>query len=272
LDTGAAMYCVGYRQARVLRNLNGVPYELSTGTQRFKFGDVVSEPYGILNLPLRTPGGIVPLPIHVVPQNVPLLIGADILDAQQWYIRNVSVELVPAAGWTLPIARWQGHYWLRHGFDELPASTRFTRTQLYHLHRYFRHPGVAKMHELLKRTKAEDLSPDTLAVLQDISEHFRSCQVFRNKEVAFSSRLKGDAVFNRSIEMDLCYIHRFPSRIVYNGQTHQVRFIAFRSLFVKKSNHGASVGHFCSGVGIGLYRHAGCGNGRSGYSVHFKRF
>jgi RNase H-like domain found in reverse transcriptase len=32
---------------------------LSTGTRRFKLGDFVAEPYGILPLPLRTPGGIV---------------------------------------------------------------------------------------------------------------------------------------------------------------------------------------------------------------------
>jgi hypothetical protein len=148
LDTGAGMPCLHYRQARALCNMTGVPYEMSAGTRRFKFGDVVSEPYGILTVPLRTPGGIVPLPIHVVPHNVPLHFGADILDAQQWYIMNVTGEVLPTAGWTLPIARCQGHYWLRHGFDELPASTRFTRTQLYHLHRHFRHPGAAKMYEL----------------------------------------------------------------------------------------------------------------------------
>jgi hypothetical protein len=50
-------------------------------------------------------GGIVSLPIHVVPQNVPLLVGADILDAQQRYIRKVTDELVSTAGWTLTIAR-----------------------------------------------------------------------------------------------------------------------------------------------------------------------
>jgi hypothetical protein len=97
-----------------------------------------------------------------------------------------------------------------HGFDELPASTRFTRTQLYHLHRHFQYPGAAKMYELLKRMKAEDLSAATLAVLQDISEHRRSCQVFRNKEVTFSSRLKGDAAFIRCVELDLWYIDSRP--------------------------------------------------------------
>jgi hypothetical protein len=154
LDTGIAMSCAGSLQARALCNLTGLPYKLSTGTRRLKFGDVISEPYGILTVPLRTPGGIVSLPIHVVPQNVPLLTGADILDAQQWYIRNVTSEVVATPGWTLPNARFQGHYWLRHGFDELPASTRFTRTYLYHWHRHFRHPGAAKMYELLKKDES----------------------------------------------------------------------------------------------------------------------
>jgi hypothetical protein len=94
------MSCVCFRQARALCNLTCVPYELSIRTRRFKLGDAVSEPHGILTVPLRTPGGIVALPIHVVPQNVPLLIGVDILDAQQWYIRNVTDELVSTAGWT----------------------------------------------------------------------------------------------------------------------------------------------------------------------------
>jgi hypothetical protein len=33
LDTGAAMSCVEYRQARTLCSFTGVPYELSTGTR-----------------------------------------------------------------------------------------------------------------------------------------------------------------------------------------------------------------------------------------------
>jgi hypothetical protein len=34
LDTGAAMSCVGYPQARALCNLTGVPYKLSAGARR----------------------------------------------------------------------------------------------------------------------------------------------------------------------------------------------------------------------------------------------
>jgi hypothetical protein len=143
---------VCYNQARALCNLTCMPYESSAGTRRSKFGDVVSEPYGILTVPLRTQGRIVPLSVRVVPPNLPLLIGADLLHAQRRYIRNVTDELVSTAGWTPPIVRWQGHYCLRHDF-----TTRFTRTQLYHLHRHFRHPDAAKMYERLKRTKAEDL-------------------------------------------------------------------------------------------------------------------
>jgi hypothetical protein len=93
------------------------------------------------------------------------------------------------------------------------------------------------MYELLKRTKAEDLSPDTLAVLHDISERYRSCQVFRNKEVTFSSRLKGESVFNRSIELDLCCI---DSRPVLHITDKDTKYGASR--FVRCSSNNPTTG------------------------------
>lgn len=62
-----------------------------------------------MRVPLRTPTGILPFTVHVVQQQVPLLIGADMLDLHQWYIRNITDEVVSATGWTVPIARAQGH-------------------------------------------------------------------------------------------------------------------------------------------------------------------
>jgi hypothetical protein len=47
-------------------------------------------------------------------------------------------------------------------------------------------------------------------------------------------------------------LYRFPSSISYSGQGHQVRCVAFRSLFVKESNHGAIVGHAWALVYIGM--------------------
>jgi hypothetical protein len=96
------------------------------------------------------------------------------------------------------------------------------------------------MYELLKRTKAEDLLPDTLPVLQDISENCRSCQVFRNKEVTFSSRLKGDTVFNRSNELDLCYIDSRPVLHITDKDTKYgvSRFVRCSSKIQPRRNCG----------------------------------
>jgi hypothetical protein len=88
--------CIGCRQVRALSNLTGVPYKLSAGARRFEYD--VSEPYGIFTVPLRTPRGIVPISVHAVPQNAPLLTGADILGAQQRYVRDVTDELGSTAG------------------------------------------------------------------------------------------------------------------------------------------------------------------------------
>jgi hypothetical protein len=54
----------------------------------------------MLTVPLRTRTGIVPFSIHIVLQNVPRLIGTDLLDAQQWDITNATDELVSTAGRT----------------------------------------------------------------------------------------------------------------------------------------------------------------------------
>jgi hypothetical protein len=107
------------------------------------------------------------------------------------------------------MSRSQGHYWLRHGFQPT-SSTMFTKTQLYHLHRHFRHSGAAKMYELLRRTPEVDLPPNLFKMLQEIVEHCGSCQTFRSKEITFSSRLKGEAIFNRHEKLDLFYLDSKP--------------------------------------------------------------
>jgi hypothetical protein len=98
---------IGHRSRDVLRWLSSGPnfwqFDRSVQVVRrdseFPLWGGGTEPCGQLTVPLRTPGGIEPLHIHVVPQNLPRF-GADLLDAQQWYIRNVSDELVATACWT----------------------------------------------------------------------------------------------------------------------------------------------------------------------------
>jgi hypothetical protein len=184
LDTGAASSRAGIAQAKALCNLTFAEWKMEPSTRKFRFGDVKSEPLGILTVPLTTLAGILNSRLHVV-KGVPLLIGSDVLDTEQWY-RNTRDLLVCEKGWSLPMSRSQGHYWLRHGLQPT-SSTMFTKTQLYHLHRHFRHPGAAKMYELLRRTPEVDLPPNLFKMLQDIVKHCGSCQIFRSREITLSS-------------------------------------------------------------------------------------
>jgi hypothetical protein len=68
----------------------------------------------------------------------------------------------------------------------------------------------AKMYEVLRRTPEVDLPPNLFKMLQEIVEHCGSCQTCRSKEITFSSRLKGEAIFNRHSELDLFYLDSKP--------------------------------------------------------------
>lgn len=210
LDTGAAMSCVGHNQAQALCRITGTKFELEPARRKFRFGDVISYPLGMLTVPLQTPAGPIPLNLHVVKQSIPLLIGTDIFDNHRIYVKNTTDEVVSEAGWSLPFERAQGHYWLRKGFKATTNTMYYTRTQLYHLHRHFRHPSVGKMYDLLRRTQLTELPPETLNMLTSIKDACSACQIFRNKDIRFSSKMKGDAVFNRHLELDIYYLDSKP--------------------------------------------------------------
>jgi hypothetical protein len=88
LDTAATSSCGGIAQAKALCNLTSAEWKLEPSTRKFRFGDILSEPLGILTVPLTTPAGILNLRLHVVKEDVPLLIGSDVLYAELWYVRT----------------------------------------------------------------------------------------------------------------------------------------------------------------------------------------
>jgi hypothetical protein len=60
---------------------------------------------------------------------------------------------------------------------------------------------------------------------QEFVEHCGSCQTFRSKEITFSSRLKGEAILNRHIELDLFYLDSKP---VLHATDKETKFGAAR--------------------------------------------
>ena len=213
VDSGASKSCVGLRQARALCKVTGEQLSLRPTTVRFRFGSGPTRPLGIMNVNLNTPSGPVSVPCHVVKNDVPLLLGLDFLDSNRLYLRNTKNSLCSEDGWSLPIARAVGHAWLRTGFIR-SHPIYYSKPELAKLHRHFRHPGPGKLFDILRRTKPEDLSKDTLEHLVEISNACRTCTELSRKEVTFKARMKEMVVFNRKVSLDLMYL---DSRLVLHA-------------------------------------------------------
>jgi hypothetical protein len=124
---------------------------------------------------------------------------------------------------------WQPRLFLATAWFQPTSSTMFTKTQLYHRHRHFRHPGAAKMYEILRKTPEVVLSPNLFKMLQEIVEYCGSCQTFGSKEVTFSSPLKGEAIFNLHIKLDLFYLDSKPVIHVTDTDTKLERLVSLHA-------------------------------------------
>ena len=218
VDSGASKSCMGIRQARALCKATGQSMSLRPTTVRFRFGSGPTQPLGIMDVNLSTPGGPVSVPCHVVKNDVPLLLGLDFLDENQLYLRNTRNTLCSENGWSLPIARAAGHAWLRTGYVR-HQSVYYTKPELAKLHRHFRHPGPGKLYDILRRTKPEDLSKNTLDHLVEISNACKTCTELSRKEVTFKARMKEMVVFNRKVALDLMYLDSRPVLHVVDRDT-----------------------------------------------------
>lgn len=159
-------------------------------------------------LPIRVPvpdGSMMILNVYVVPVDVPLLIGPDILDNFKLIVNTVDNTLDSRlAGWSIPLHRKIGHIYLPWKEDD---KVLYTKSELLKLHRGFHHPAARRLHALLKRAKVEDLDADTLKVLEEINNACSTCQKFGPKPVSFKASLPPEKlVFGDELSMDLQWI------------------------------------------------------------------
>eukprot|EP00171_Calliarthron_tuberculosum_P005792 IDg5792t1 len=128
--------------------------------------------------------------------------------------------------WYIPLIRSSS----RHVYVPLhrESQTLFTRSQLFKLHRQFFHPSAGKLFNLLKRARSEHATPETLAILQDISNRCDPCQRIRPAPVRFRVSFGTEnAKFNERIILDIMYIDSHPVLHIVDEGT---RFSAARFL------------------------------------------
>jgi hypothetical protein len=159
---------------------------------------------GILHMRLPTPNdGFIMLEADVVPTNVPMLLGLDVLDKFGLCADTVhNVLLCTAENWNLPLVRNLWHVYL-----ECSATDRilYTKSVLQKLHRNFSHPSTQNLFALLKRAKADNVDANTRAVLSDIENAFSTCQRYSSKPLRLKTSLPSgeELSFGRELSMDL---------------------------------------------------------------------
>jgi hypothetical protein len=160
-------------------------WALRNSRRSFLFGDDSVKSLGVIDIKMVVPGGLISFSADVVPSNVPLLIGLDILDQFRLQFLSVTNQLehVDENGvtlWRAPVIRKHGHGY--YCWDQ-PSEIMYTKEQLIRLHRHLHHPATNVLLSLLKRASPDEVDHHTKGLLEDISKACIACQTYSTKPV-----------------------------------------------------------------------------------------
>ena len=94
---------------------------------------------------------------------------------------------------------------------QFPVRAYFTRTQLNYLHKQFFHPSATKLYNLLKKARPEEVTPETLSILEDISKRCDPCQRITNAPNRFRVTLGAENVkLNERLQLDVMFLDGKP--------------------------------------------------------------
>jgi len=94
---------------------------------------------------------------------------------------------------------------------DIGQHTFFSVAQVQRLHRQFYHPSAEKLFQLLRKARPEDVTPETLKVLEDLGKRCDPCQRIQTAPVRFKVSFGAEHVrFNERIMMDVMSIDGAP--------------------------------------------------------------
>ena len=224
-DIGAPKSVVGRKTLNRILNENGVyKRHIRPSQNRFRFANSVFESRGKITIPLRTPLGIPPVNVDldIVDADIPALLGMDVMDRElltPCTITNRLIRKTPQVDsdgtknfveeWSVPLLRSRSNHLYAH--MDLSTAMYFTRSQLLKLHRQFFHPSAQKLFNLLRRSRPDEATPETLRVLQDISSRCDPCQRIQHAPTRFRVSLGAEGLrFNERVMMDIMVIDGNP--------------------------------------------------------------
>lgn len=224
-DIGAPKSVVGRKELNRILNAIGMhERKIFPSRNRFRFADAVYESSGRVMLPLFTPPGAskVIVEMDIVTADILALLGMDVLDKESLAPCTVSNRLVKRVlhkrpdgkniyidEWSVPKKRSASN----HLYADLNLSTAmyFTRTQLSRLHRQIFHPSAQKLFNLLKRSRPEEATAETMEVLKDLPRRCDPCQRIQHAPVRFRVTIGAEDVrFNERIFFDIMVLDGDP--------------------------------------------------------------
>ena len=171
----------------------------------------------MIDVRLPIPGdSYIQITVDIVRANIPLLIGLDALDEYQLYVNNIQNLLIhDRIGWIVPLQRLDGHMFYAWGNEIF-----FILPELRKMHKGFYHPSAEKLLNLIKRAEPKHATPEVRTLLKEISERCLVCHYHSPKPRRFTASINEGIVFNRTVILDLMWIHRRPLLHVVDKDTH----------------------------------------------------
>lgn len=166
---------------------------------------------------IPTPGdAFIEIKVEIVAANILLLIELDALNQFSLYINDVQNLLVPEnLRWAIHLTRQGGHRYLRWTKDFLLVVPELRK--MYH---EFFHPCTDKIYNLIKGAKFVNTTPQVRQTLEDISKKCITSQFSTPKPRRFTAFFSDEIVFNRSVVVNLMWIHSKPVLHLIDKNTH----------------------------------------------------
>lgn len=188
----------------------------------FKFANAKYSSPGSVQLPLHTPPGVRTIIVHseIVCADVPALLGLYVLDsnhlssdttfnllAKRTRLINDDGTVVYIDKWSVPLFRGSRKHVYACIGNKTAVDILFTRSKLVRLHLHFFHPSAEKLFNILRRARPDEATPQTKAILQDITKRCNPCQRIQNAPHSFRVSFgTPEARFNERIMVDLMTI------------------------------------------------------------------
>lgn len=208
IDTGAERTVIGSRQAKAYVAKQTYSPDMRQSYRIFLFGDNRVKSCGQLNILMPTPRSVLSFYADIVPSDVPLLLGLDVLDHFKLQFLSVDniLEQIDENGnsvWRASVIRKNGHAY--YCWNDT-SYVSFNRSNLDRLHRHMYHPSSNKLLNLLKRVSPEKISSETKSLLEDIVQSCKVCQTFGARPISFQISTPDEVVFNQEVLLDLMFL------------------------------------------------------------------